>query len=302
MPYSFGRQLEMAGTDQSVARKNIYRSLIKRTLILILLGVVVNGGLQFLGYENTRFASVLGRIAISCFLGAVIFLQFNFRAQVAWFAGILLGYWAMMMLIPVPGFGAGELSPEGNLAAWVDRVLLPGKLHRTVYDPEGLLSNIPAACSALLGIFTGQFLRMHAPEWNMRKKCATMAISGLVLLGIGWAWGLVFPINKIMWTSSFVLFAGGWSLLLLAVFYWLTDIRQWRQWSMPFVWLGMNSILIYVAAHGAIDFQATSQFLFGGLINKLPVIWHEPFTWIGVAMLQFAGLYILFKNKLFLKV
>jgi predicted acyltransferase len=206
------------------------------------------------------------------------------------------------MLIPVPGFGAGDISPEGNLAGYVDRILLPGKLHREVYDPEGLLSNLPAACSALLGIFTGQFLRKELPGWPMQKKCAMMALGGLVLLLLGWLWGFVFPINKTLWTSSFVLFAGGWSLLLLAVFYQVTDIWQFRNWCMPFVWLGMNSILIYVAAHGAIDFQATSNFLFGGLIHFLPPALHEAFTWMGVAILQFAGLYILFKNKIFLKV
>ncbi len=302
MPYSFGRQFEVAAASVQAARKSIYRSLLKRTLILILLGVVVNGGLEFAGYENTRFASVLGRIAISCLLGALIFLHFNLRAQVIWFAGILLTYWAAMMLIPVPGFGAGQLTPEGNLAAWTDRLLLPGKLHREVYDPEGLLSNIPAACSALLGIFTGQFLRLNSPAWGMQKKCVAMAAGGLLLLFTGWAWGLVFPINKTLWTSSYVLYAGGWSLLLLAAFYRVIDIKQKRKWSQPLVWLGMNSILIYVAAHGAIDFMATSKFLFGGLIQKLPALWHEAFLWTGVAILQFAGLYVLYKNKIFLKI
>jgi len=302
MPYSFGRQMEMAGPDHAHAKKGIYRSLIKRTVILIFLGMVVNGALQLQGYENTRFASVLGRIAISCFLGAIIFLNFSFRAQMAWFIGILLAYWAAMTLTPVPGFGAGDLSPEGNLAGYADRILMPGKLHRTNYDPEGLLSHFPAACSALLGIFTGQFLRKELHGWPMQKKSATLALSGLILLFAGWLWGFVFPINKTLWTSSFVLFAGGWSLILLALFYQITDIWQFRNWSLPFVWLGMNSILIYVAAHGAIDFLATSQFLFGGMIKLLPSIWHEAFTWIGVAVLQFAGLYILYKNKIFLKV
>jgi len=294
--------MEMAASNYAIAKKGIYLSLIKRTIILILLGMVVNGALQLSGFENTRFASVLGRIAISCFLGAVIFLNFNFRAQIAWFMGILLAYWAAMMLIPVPGFGAGNLSPEGNLAAYIDRALLPGKLHGIVFDPEGFLTNIPAACTALLGIFTGQFLRRESPEWSMQKKCLTMAISGMVLLGVGWLWSLVFPVNKTLWTSSFVLVTGGWSLVLLSLFYWVTDILQFRKWCIPFVWLGMNSILIYMAAHGAINFEATSQFLFGGLISKLPELWQEAFLWIGIAILQFAGLYMLFKNKLFLKV
>jgi predicted acyltransferase len=302
MPYSFNNQMEKAGPNVSIAKKKIYRSLIKRTIVLILLGMVVNGALQFPGYEHTRFASVLGRIAISCFLGALIFLNFNLRGQIVWFTGLMLAYWAAMMLVPVPGFGAGILTPEGNLAAYTDRLFLPGKLHRTVYDPEGLLSNIPAAGSALLGIFAGQFLRMNSPAWSMKKKALTIGAAGLLLLALGWIWGIIFPVNKNMWTSSFVLVAGGWSALLLSLFYSITDIFQFKKWSMPFVWLGMNSILIYVAAHGAINFESTSRFVFGGLINKIPVLWQEAFLWMGIALIQFAGLYFLFKKKIFLKV
>jgi predicted acyltransferase len=302
MPYSFGRQIEMANANAVLARKSIFRSLVRRTILLILLGMVVNGALQFQGYENTRFASVLGRIAVSCFLGAVIFLNFSLRAQIYWFAGLLLTYWAAMMLIPVPGFGAGNLSPEGNLAAYIDRALLPGKLHGNVFDPEGLLTNIPAAGTALLGIFSGQFLRNELPGWSMPKKCLAMATSGLFLLATGWLWGMLFPVNKALWTSSFVLVTGGWSLLLLAAFYGVTDILQFKKWSLPFVWIGMNSILIYIAAHGAVNFEATAQFVFGGIISRIPGIWQEAFTWIAIALLQFSGLYVLFKNKLFLKV
>lgn len=302
MPYSFGRQLEMEGANQAIVRNNIYRSLIRRTLILILLGMVVNGALQLNGYENTRFASVLGRIAISCFIGAVIFLRCSLRGQLVWFAGLLLGYWVIMNLIPVPGFGAGNLTPEGNLAAYVDRMLLPGKLHRTVYDPEGILSNLPAAGSALLGIFTGQFFRMQSMAWSMQRKGGILALSGIALLLLGWSWGLIFPINKSLWTSSFVLYAGGWSALLMAVFYGIIDVWKLQRWCMPLVWLGMNSILIYVAAHGAINFESTSRFVFGGIIGKLPELWQDAFVWVGVSLLQFAGLYYLYKKKIFLKV
>src|SRR5207249_11672194 len=112
------------------------------TIILILLGMVVNGALQLKGYEHTRFASVLGRIALSCFFAALIYLNCKLRTQIIWFVVLLLGYWAAMLWIPVPGYGAGVLTPEGNLDGYVDRILLPGKLHRVVYDPEGLLSTI----------------------------------------------------------------------------------------------------------------------------------------------------------------
>lgn len=295
MPFSYSKQLS-AGAD---AKKKIYRSLIKRTILLLLLGMVVNGLLQWKGFEETRFASVLGRIALSCFFAALIYLNSSFRWRMAWLVLILLGYWLVMMLVPVPGFGAGDLSPEGNTAAWFDRLFLPGKLHRTVYDPEGLLSTVPAIATALLGIFTGEFLRSQqtAPQ----KKALFLFIAGAALVLAGRLWGFVFPINKNMWTGSFVLYSGGWSMILLAVFYSVIDVWGFKKWSMPFVWLGCNSILIYMAAHGVLNFMSTSEFVFGGTVHLVDARWQEAFLWIGVALIQFAGLYLLYKRKWFLK-
>lgn len=300
MPFSYSKQMEKAGANIAVAKKRIYWSLIKRTLILVFLGMIVNGLLQWKGYENTRVASVLGRIAWSCFFAALIYLNCRLRTQLIWFTGLLLGYWAAMMLAPVPGFGAGVLTPEGNLAGYVDRILLPGKLHRGVYDPEGLLSTIPATGSALLGVFTGQFLRTE--KYTATKKLLLIAIAAIVLIMLGWLWGKVFPVNKNMWTSSFVLYAGGWGMMLFAFFYFIIDVAGFKKWSMPLVWIGCNSILIYMAAHGLVNFESTSQFLFGGLYNKAPELWHGPLLWTGVAMIQFAALYFLYKKKWFLKV
>jgi predicted acyltransferase len=300
MPFSYSKQLSMPGINIAIAKKNIYRSLIKRTLILIFLGMIVNGIFKWQDYEHTRLASVLGRIALSCFFGAIIYLNCNVRSQIIWFAGLLLAYWAAMMLIPVPGFGAGVLTPEGNLEGYIDRILLPGKLHRAVYDPEGLLSTIPAIGSAMLGIFTGQFLQNE--KLSSVRKVLIIAIAGAVLLLCGALWGIVFPINKNMWTSSFVLYAGGWSMLLFALFYFIIDVSGFKKWSMPLVWVGCNSILIYMSAHGIVNFESTSTFLFGGLINKVPAVWHDALLWTGVAIIQFAAMYFLFKKKWFLKI
>lgn len=299
MPYSFGNQLSQAGANRHVAKKKIYTSLIKRTLLLIALGMVVNGALQFKVYEQTRFASVLGRIALSCFFGALIYLNTSLRWQIIWLVVILLGYCAAMMLIPVPGYGAGILTPEGNLSAYVDRLLLPGKLHRTVYDPEGLLSTIPAIGSALLGIFAGTFLRTQ--NFTGLKKAACLFAAGIVLIALGLLVGIFFPVNKNIWSSSYVLYAAGWSVMLLAFFYYLIDVLQFKKWCMPFVWMGSNAILIYMAAHGVINFEATSQFLFGGIINCFGAAWHSALLWVGVGLLQFALLYFLYRKKIFLK-
>ncbi|HLP35469.1 DUF5009 domain-containing protein [Lacibacter sp.] len=295
MPFSYSKQLS-AGAD---AKKKIYRSLVKRTILLLLLGMIVNGLLHWKSYEETRFASVLGRIALSCFFAALIYLNSSFRWRIAWFLLILLGYWLVMMVIPVPGFGAGSLTAEGNVAAWIDQLLLPGKMHRATYDPEGLLSTIPAIATALLGIFTGEFLR--SKKETAQTKTVYILIGGVILVLIGWLWGFVFPINKNMWTSSFVLYTGGWSLLLFALFYFIIDVLGFKKWSMPFVWLGCNSILIYMAAHGVVNFMSTSEFLFGGTVQLVDAKWQEAFLWIGVALIQFAGLYLLYKRKWFLK-
>jgi predicted acyltransferase len=303
MPYSYGKKLEnLTSADYKTAKKSVYISLIKRTLILIVCGMVVNGLLQWKGYENTRVASVLGRIALAGFFASLIFLNCKLQKQLIWFGGILLGYWAIMMLIPVPGFGAGVLTPAGNLGAYIDRLFLPGKLHRGVYDPEGILSTIPAIATSLLGVFTGQFLRLNSQKYSMLGKGVTLGIMGVLLLVLGLLWNFAFPINKIMWTSSFVLYAGGWSLILLSVFYLIIDVFGFKIWSMPFVWIGTNSILIYMAAHGIIDFKSTASFVFGGWIKYASLAWQPVWLGTGIWIIQLALLYFLYKKKWFLKV
>lgn len=301
MPFSYGKKLSVEATTNKQARRKIYTGLIRRTVLLILLGMVVNGLLKWQGYEQTRIASVLGRIALSCFFAALIYLNAGRRAQIAWAIFLLVGYWVAMMLIPVPHFGAGVLTPEGNLEAYIDRLLLPGKLYRASYDPEGILSTIPAIVTALLGVFTGEFLRDKSNRFSAARKGMLLAISGVILLGLGLLWNLSFPINKNMWTSSFVLYAGGWSVLFFALFYLVIDVAGFRKWSTPFVWIGVNSILIYMAAHGLINFEATANFLSGGLLKFAPPLWQAVWLAVGVALVQLALLYFLYKKKLFLK-
>ncbi|MGN7786657.1 acyltransferase family protein [Niabella sp. 22666] len=295
MPFSYGKQLS-AGPG---AKKKIYRALLKRTVLLLLLGMVVNGLLQWKPFEETRFASVLGRIALSCFFAAIIYLNASFRWRITWFVLILTGYWMAMELIPVPGFGPGILAPEGNLSAYIDRLWLPGKLHRGVYDPEGWLSTIPAVATALLGIFTGEILRNA--RYTAIKKVLGLSVAGVFFLLAGLAWDTVFPINKNIWSSSFVLYAGGWSLLLFAFFYFIIDVRGIIKWSLPFVWMGCNSILIYLAAHGLVNFLSTSEFILNGITQRVDARWHDAILWTGVALIQFAALYGLYKKKIFLK-
>jgi predicted acyltransferase len=232
----------------------------------------------------------------------LIYLNTNLRSQVIFFFSLLIGYWAALTLIPVPGFGAGVLTPEGNLPAYIDRMFLPGQVLRKVYDPEGILSTIPAIATAMLGVFVGRFLRYSSDKINKLRKGLILTIVGIALVFIGLLWNLVFPINKNMWRSSFVLYAGGWSILLLSIFYLVIDVWEIRKWSMPLVWIGMNSILIYMASHGVINFESSSKFLFGGLISLVPEVWQLMWLWVGVALIQFLLLYFLFKKKLFWKI
>ncbi len=303
MPFSFAKYLHQPDTiNKKIAKRKIYISLLKRTAILIVLGMIVNGLLTWQGYEHTRFASVLGRIALACFFAAIIYLNCSLRMQLVWFAILLLGYWAVMMLIPVPGFGAGVLTPEGNLSAYIDRILLPGKLYREVYDPEGILSTIPSIGSAMLGIFAGQFLKLKTVRWGPLQKSFILFGAGIVLLLLARLWNLSFPINKNIWSSSFVLYTAGWSALLLAIFYGVIDAAGFKKWNMPFVWIGTNSILIYMAAHGIINFESSAQFIFGGIINKTNGAWQQALLWTGVFLIQLVLLNFLYKKKLFLKV
>lgn len=303
MPFSYQKYFnETNPADKLAAKKKLYQGLIKRTLVLILLGMVVNGLLQWQDYEHIRFASVLGRIGLAAFFAAIIYLNFSLPAQALWFAIILIGYCAAMLLIPVPGHGSGILTPEGNLSAYIDQLLLPGKLHRKVYDPEGLFSTIPATASAMLGIFTGEFIKWTTPKYSPSKKALILLISGIALLLLGIAWDSFFPINKNMWTSSFVLFAGGWSVLLFALFYYVIDVSGFQRWTPPFIWIGTNSILIYMAAHGLVNFESSSQFLFGGIIKHVATDWQSALLWTGVLVLQLKLLQVLYDKKWFLKI
>lgn len=303
MPFSIGKKLEnLEGAKKKQQKRKIYQHLLLRCIILILLGMIINGDLAFLPYAETRFASVLGRIGLSCFFAAMIYMNTTLKQQVLIFIAILLGYSLLMTLVPVPGYGAGVSTPEGSLASYIDRLLLPGKILRGSYDPEGILSTIPAIGTAMLGIFAGWLLRSGDNRFTAKRKCLYLLLAGGVLLLLGTLWGYWTPINKNIWSSSFVLYCGGWSALLLGIFYAVIDLWHIERWCRPFIWLGMNSILIYMAAHGAVNFLSTVHYLFGGLIDKVPATWQLTGEWVGVALIQFSLLYFLYRKRIFWKI
>ncbi|WP_281226646.1 acyltransferase family protein [Flavobacterium aquiphilum] len=306
MPFSFDKKMKIAGVNTpselpSKEKRKIYLSMLKRTCILLVLGFVVNGLLKFDGYEQTRFASVLGRIGLAWFFAGIIYLNFDIKGQVLWFVGILVGYYVVMKWIPVPDFGAGILTKEGSLEGYIDRMLLPGRLHSKVYDPEGLLSTIPAIATALLGMFLGTFLKVKS-SFSANKKLLIMFISALTLMLIGLIWDYDFPINKHLWTSSFVFFVGGFSVLFFTFFYLTIDVWGFHKWAFPLILIGSNSILIYMASEGMVNFGHTANYVFGGAIKMAPLIWQPVFTTLSVTLVQLALLYFLYKRKWFLRI
>ena len=306
MPYSFEKKMKTAGVSTAMElplpeKKKIYLSMLRRTCILLLLGFVVNGLLRFDGYDQTRFASVLGRIGLAWFFAGLIYLNFDLKKQIFWFAGILIGYYLAMKLIPVPGFGAGVLTKEGSLEGYIDRLFLPGRLHSIVYDPEGLFSTIPAVATALLGMFLGTFLRASG-TFSTNKKVLILVTSAIVLITLGLLWNYDFPINKRLWSSSFVCYVGGFSILFFTFFYLIIDVLGFHKWAFPLLLIGSNSILIYMAAEGLVDFKHTADFVFGGLIKFAPLIWQPLLIASSVTFVQLILLYFLYKRKWFLKV
>lgn len=306
MPYSFDKKMNSAGVNSpeelpSSEKKKIYASMLKRTCILLFLGFVVNGLLRFDGYDQTRFASVLGRIGLAWFFAGLIYLNFDLKKQLFWFVGILVGYYLVLKLVPVPNFGAGILTPEGSFSSYFDQQFLPGRLHSKVYDPEGLFSTIPAVATALLGMFLGTFLKSKN-NFSSNEKIMILFASALVLIGVGALWNYDFPINKRLWTSSFVCFVGGCSILFFTFFYLVIDVLGFHKWAFPLILIGSNSILIYMASEGLVSFKHTAEFVFGGLIEFAPLIWQPVFTTMAVTFVQLVLLYYLYKRKLFLKI
>ena len=297
-PYSLTRRLTEG------ARAEVCRKIVQRGLILVLLGIIYNNGLQWKGLENMRFGSVLGRIGLAGMFAQLIF-AFNFETPKRlwyWLAGILLGYWAVMSFGHAPGFAAGDLSMEGNFASTVDRLLLPGKLHKKIHDPEGLLAMIPAIGNALLGILAGLWLRRSSEEISGNRKAAGLAVAGFALLAVGGLWSFVFPLNKNLWTSSFVLWTCGWASLALAFFYWTIDVRGWlRGFGAFFAVIGMNSVLIYLSGK-FINYEYTANALFGGLAKAAPSGIGPLILAVGLFAVEWMLFWFLKRQKIFLKV
>ena len=252
--FSLGRLIATEG------RAGALRRVFRRAVLMYLLGIFYYGGFAT-PVVQIRLLGVLQRLALCYFFASLLFIYLRPRTLVAVCIALLVGYWALLTFVPVPGFGAGDFAEGHNLANWIDQHFLPGRKWDGDHDPEGLLSTLPAIASCLLGVFAGRFLRN--PARTEKEKATLLAGAGVALIVLGHLWGLQFPVIKKIWTSSYVLVAGGWSVLLLAMFYFVIDVWKVRAWATPFVWLGTNAITIYLISN-VTDFGKLSERFTGG--------------------------------------
>lgn len=243
IPLAFASRLERSGGDLGP----LHRQIARRTVIIFALGLFLTW-FPFMGinWSTVRIPGVLQRIAVVYLFASLAYLHVSARGRAWLTGGLLVGYWLAMTLVPVPGFGAGDLSPEGNLAGWVDRLILGAHVWRYApgpADPEGIFSTLPAVATALAGIFTGEWLRTTK---SRDEKLIGLFVWGSIAAAAGAVFGWFFPINKNLWTSSYVVLTAGLALLTLAVVFYFVDIRGREGWAKPFLIFGTNSIVAYV--------------------------------------------------------
>lgn len=286
--FSLGRTIEQHGRGEAIKR------VLWRTALLFLLGIFYSGGLTN-PWPDVRLMGVLQRLALAYGGAGLLFCFFRPRALAVVTVGLLAGYWALLAFVPIrdlqldaPVLAArlgvdkptlaqveqayqatthrvtGHYEPGLNLTNHLDFEHLPGRKYDTYYDPEGILSTLPAIATCLLGVFAGLLLRRA--DLTDRQKLTRLMLAGVMALVLGWLWHARFPVVKKIWTSSFVLVAGGYSLLLLGSFFYLIDMRHWRGWCQPFLWIGMNAITLYIAAN-IVRPRTLAQRLAGGSVK-----------------------------------
>ena len=293
IPFSIGRLKE-----QGVSHKPIILKLLRRFFILVVLGILYNQA-SATDYSNPRIASVLGQIAFAYLFAALIFLKTSgLRSLIIATAVILIGYGAIQLFVPVPGYGPGVLTQEGSINAFLDQRFTPGKLLGGTFEPEGVFNNISAIALALMGVATGLILKMETV--NPYRKVWILVGIGItqILLAIalnGW-----YPIIKMAWTSTYNLLAGGISIILMATFYLFMDVLNYQKYGFYFKVIGLNSITIYLGWR-FIDFGYTSKALLNPVAGYLGD-WSEVLIHTGSIVLVWFVLYFLYRNRIFLKV
>jgi predicted acyltransferase len=310
MTFSFAT-LRERGIDNGA----LLRKAAKRSLILFVLGLLLHGFPNYFELSTLRIPGVLQRIALAYLGATLIVLYLKPHWQVVAAAGLLLGYWALQTLVPVPGVGAGVLEPGQDLGAYIDRLVFT-EAHlwsqARTWDPEGLLSTLPAVGTVLCGVFAGYWLRAPRPATT---KAGLLVLAGAVGLSAGVLWGVWFPINKPLWTSSYVLFTAGFAAIVLAACYWTVDVKRWRWWAMPFTIYGMNAIAAFFlsglfarlltlirvpSGEGAVTLK-------GWIFNNLYLNWASPINAslayaISFVLLWLGIMWLFYRRGIFIRV
>jgi predicted acyltransferase len=241
-------------------RAGAHLHVLRRAALLYVLGLIFYGGLSQ-HWSDIRFVGVLQRIAICYLVASLLFLNVGRRGLIVALVALLGGYWALMTFVPVPGIGPGSFSRDANLADWIDARYLPGRLWDKTRDPEGLLSTLPAIGTCLLGVLAGLLLKDS--RLTPTQKSIWLISSGVAMIFAGYLWGLQFPVIKLIWTSSFVLVTGGYSVILLGVMHQMIDVWRWKAWATIFVWIGANAIALYFI-NGVAGFEPFALRFVGG--------------------------------------
>lgn len=299
-PFSLAKRRARGDTNARIVRK-----ILQRGLTLVVFGFIFNG-VCALDFENMIWGAVLTRIGIAWALAAALSVFVGTRGRIVLATVILLAYWAVCVFVAAPdAAGLDPLSMNGCFAGWVDRVLLPGKLTVPgVISNQGILSTFPAIVTAMLGIFAGELLRRQDLSGQAKTVRLLVGALGLAAAGVLMAFGFgrfSMPFNKILWSSSFVLAVGGYSAAMLALFYWLIDVKGWWKSTLFFRVIGLNSITIYML-NGIMGFGQFSKFFFGGLAGLVPDVWGQVILAGTTVGFEWLFLYALYRKEIFLRV
>jgi predicted acyltransferase len=291
MPFSIGKRLERGDSHRSIYGKVFYR-----VVVLWILGMIAQGHLLALDLNNLQlYSNTLQAIAAGYLISSIALVELRVPGQAVLAGALLVVFWGLMRFVPVPGHGAGAFTPDGNLAMWIDEALLGRFRDGTPYT--WILSSLGFGATTLMGVLSGHLLR--AP-FSGRRKVVLLTASGLGCLLGGWLWSFAFPIIKHIWTSSMVLWSGGWCLLLLALFYGVIDVLGYRRWAFFFVVFGMNAIVAYMAPD-FIHFLQISKTIFGGLARHLGMFGDFLLAAGAVGVLWLA-LYYMYRKRTFVRI
>ena len=291
MPFSIGKRVERGDS-----RGRIYRKVIYRVVVLWILGMIAQGHLLALDLNNLQlYSDTLQSIAAGYLIASIAMVELPVRWQGALCGALLVVYWALMRFVPVPGYGAGVTTPAGNLAMYIDKTLLGHYQDGTNYT--WILSSLGFGATVLMGVSAGHLLKSKLAG---TRKALLLAGVGVASLLAGWLWGFDFPIIKHIFSSSMVLWSGGWCLLLMALFYWVIDVLGYRRWAFFFIVIGMNAILAYMTQY-LIPFKEISRHLFTGLARHLGMFGNFLLAG-GVLGVLWAVLYYLYRKRTFVRI